>query len=153
MPRMDGLAAARAIQSGGGPSARSPIIAMSADVMTRNLEQCRQAGMVDHIAKPIQLAVMHAVLPEQAVVVCSSSLEVAAGREILEQAQVEVCRSLLAETHSPWREAASSCELGQQGQEVQAAISPLLPARPPAAPQVVSSSPMAHRSLSSLQMA
>ena len=62
MPRMDGLAAARAIQSGGGPSARSPIIAMSADVMTRNLEQCRQAGMVDHIAKPIQLAVMHAVL-------------------------------------------------------------------------------------------
>jgi CheY-like chemotaxis protein len=35
---------------------------MSADVMARNLEDCRKAGMVDHIAKPVQLPVMHAVL-------------------------------------------------------------------------------------------
>ncbi len=62
MPKMDGLAAARAIQASGGMNATTPIIAMSADVMARNLEQCRQAGMVDHIAKPVQLSVMHAVL-------------------------------------------------------------------------------------------
>jgi len=62
MPRMDGLAATRAIKAGGGPNAQTPIIAMSADVMTRNLEDCRSAGMVDHIAKPVQLPVMHAVL-------------------------------------------------------------------------------------------
>jgi signal transduction histidine kinase/ActR/RegA family two-component response regulator len=62
MPKMDGLAATRAIRAGGGPSAQTPIIAMSADVMARNLEDCRKAGMVDHIAKPVQLPVMHAVL-------------------------------------------------------------------------------------------
>ncbi len=62
MSKMDGMAAARAILSQGGASARTPIIAMSADVMTRNLELCRRAGMVDHIAKPIQMSVMHAVL-------------------------------------------------------------------------------------------
>jgi CheY-like chemotaxis protein len=62
MPKMDGLAATRAIRAGGGPSAQTPVIAMSADVMTRNLEDCRNAGMVDHIAKPVQLPVMHAVL-------------------------------------------------------------------------------------------
>jgi signal transduction histidine kinase/CheY-like chemotaxis protein len=62
MPKMDGLAATRAIKAGGGPNAQTPIIAMSADVMARNLEDCRKAGMVDHIAKPVQLPVMHAVL-------------------------------------------------------------------------------------------
>jgi signal transduction histidine kinase/ActR/RegA family two-component response regulator len=62
MPRMDGLAATRAIRALDGPGAAAPIIAMSADVMAHNLDRCRQAGMVDHIAKPIQLPVMHAVL-------------------------------------------------------------------------------------------
>jgi signal transduction histidine kinase/ActR/RegA family two-component response regulator len=62
MPKMDGLAATRAIRAGGGLNAQTPIIAMSADVMARNLEDCRKAGMVDHIAKPVQLPVMHTVL-------------------------------------------------------------------------------------------
>ncbi len=54
MPRMDGLAAARAIKALDGPAARVPIIALSADVMPHQIERCRQAGMVDHVAKPIQ---------------------------------------------------------------------------------------------------
>ncbi|MFT4254393.1 MAG: response regulator, partial [Caulobacter sp.] len=54
MPRMDGLAAARAIKALPGPAARVPIIALSADVMPQQIERCRQAGMVDHVAKPIQ---------------------------------------------------------------------------------------------------
>ncbi|PXA75061.1 hypothetical protein DMC25_25135, partial [Caulobacter sp. D4A] len=54
MPRMDGLAAARAIRALDGPAARVPIIALSADVMPHQIERCRQAGMVDHVAKPIQ---------------------------------------------------------------------------------------------------
>ncbi|PXA94006.1 hypothetical protein DMC18_07395, partial [Caulobacter sp. D5] len=37
-----------------GPAARVPIIALSADVMPHQIERCRQAGMVDHVAKPIQ---------------------------------------------------------------------------------------------------
>ena len=62
MPRMDGLTAARAIRALDGPGRLAPIIAMSADVLSDSLELCRQAGMVDHIAKPIQMPLMHAVL-------------------------------------------------------------------------------------------
>jgi signal transduction histidine kinase/ActR/RegA family two-component response regulator len=62
MPRMDGLEAARAIRALDGPGRQAPIIAVSADVLSGNLELCRLAGMVDHIAKPIQMPVMHAVL-------------------------------------------------------------------------------------------
>jgi signal transduction histidine kinase/ActR/RegA family two-component response regulator len=62
MPRMDGLAATRAILSSGKPSARTPIIAMSADVMPQSIARCRQAGMVDHLAKPVQLQMLHDVL-------------------------------------------------------------------------------------------
>jgi signal transduction histidine kinase/CheY-like chemotaxis protein len=62
MPKMDGLQATRAIRALDRPGAAAPIIAMSADVMSDNLELCRLAGMVDHIAKPIQMPVMHAVL-------------------------------------------------------------------------------------------
>ena len=62
MPGMDGLAATRAIKAlfpaGEGPR----VIAMSADVMPQNLERCRQAGMVDYIAKPVQMAQMQVVL-------------------------------------------------------------------------------------------
>lgn len=62
MPGMDGLAATRAIREALGPSGPPWIVAMSADVMPENLERCRQAGMVDHIAKPVQLENMQAVL-------------------------------------------------------------------------------------------
>nr|WP_232793306.1 ATP-binding protein [Caulobacter hibisci] len=62
MPRMDGLAAARAIKALDGPAALAPIIALSADVMPQQIERCRQAGMVDHVAKPIQRDVLIATL-------------------------------------------------------------------------------------------
>ncbi|WP_297512516.1 ATP-binding protein [uncultured Caulobacter sp.] len=53
MPRMDGLAAAAAIRALGGPRAETPIVALTADVMPSQIERYRQAGMVDHVAKPI----------------------------------------------------------------------------------------------------
>ena len=62
MPGMDGLAATRAIRQLDGPGAQTPIIAMSADVMPQNIERCRAAGMVDHLAKPVQIKTLHAVL-------------------------------------------------------------------------------------------
>jgi signal transduction histidine kinase/ActR/RegA family two-component response regulator len=62
MPRMDGLTATRAIRASGLPGAATPIIAMSADVMPQNIARCRQAGMVDHLAKPVQLQMLHDVL-------------------------------------------------------------------------------------------
>jgi CheY-like chemotaxis protein len=62
MPRMDGLTATRAIRASGKPGADTPIIAMSADVMPQNIARCRQAGLVDHLAKPVQLQTLHDVL-------------------------------------------------------------------------------------------
>ncbi|WP_297512518.1 MASE1 domain-containing protein [uncultured Caulobacter sp.] len=60
MPRMDGLQATRAIKALVGPSSRTPIIAMSADALPRQVERCYAAGMVDHIAKPVQREVLYA---------------------------------------------------------------------------------------------
>jgi CheY-like chemotaxis protein len=62
MPRMDGLAACEAIRALGGPAAAVPIIALSADVMPQQLERCRRAGMVDHVAKPIDREALYAVI-------------------------------------------------------------------------------------------
>jgi signal transduction histidine kinase/DNA-binding response OmpR family regulator/HPt (histidine-containing phosphotransfer) domain-containing protein len=52
MPVMDGLAASRAIRL--KPQFRSlPIIAMTANVMESDRDKCIEAGMNDHVAKPI----------------------------------------------------------------------------------------------------
>ena len=52
MPVMDGLAATRAIRL--LPQFQSlPIIAMTANVMDSDRDQCTAAGMNDHLSKPI----------------------------------------------------------------------------------------------------
>ena len=52
MPVMDGVAATKAIRS--NPRFRDlPIIAMTANAMDADREICLQAGMNDHISKPI----------------------------------------------------------------------------------------------------
>ncbi|MBI1685865.1 ATP-binding protein [Caulobacter hibisci] len=60
MPEMDGLAATRAIRGLDGPAGKVPIIAMSADALPQQVERCFAAGMVDHIAKPVQREVLYA---------------------------------------------------------------------------------------------
>jgi signal transduction histidine kinase/ActR/RegA family two-component response regulator len=65
MPRMDGLAATRAILKLEGLAGRVPIIGLSADVLPQNIALCRQAGMVEHISKPVQLDVLYAALHRQ----------------------------------------------------------------------------------------
>jgi signal transduction histidine kinase/ActR/RegA family two-component response regulator len=62
MPKMDGLAATRAIRALKGPCGKAPIIAMSADVMPHSVDRCRAAGMVDHLAKPVQMRALHETL-------------------------------------------------------------------------------------------
>jgi signal transduction histidine kinase len=60
MPEMDGLAATRAIRALDGGVGDVPIIAMSADALPQQVERCYAAGMVDHVAKPVQREVLYA---------------------------------------------------------------------------------------------
>jgi signal transduction histidine kinase/CheY-like chemotaxis protein len=53
MPRMDGLAATRAIRDLGGEAASTPIIALTANVLPDQIAFYRANGMDDHIGKPI----------------------------------------------------------------------------------------------------
>ena len=63
MPEMDGFEATRHIRSLEYPQARSvPIVAMTANVFKEDIERCIEAGMNDHIGKPINLEDVLAVL-------------------------------------------------------------------------------------------
>jgi PAS domain S-box-containing protein len=53
MPGMDGLTAARRIRDVCEINRDTPIVALSANILPMHLEACRQAGMDDHIGKPI----------------------------------------------------------------------------------------------------
>ena len=53
MPVMDGLEAARAIRRLEGDAGRIPIIALTANVQPEQVLRCREAGMDDHVGKPI----------------------------------------------------------------------------------------------------
>ncbi len=53
MPRLDGFAAAELIRAGGGPSAASPIVALTADAGEEERAHAAKAGMDDFITKPI----------------------------------------------------------------------------------------------------
>jgi two-component system sensor histidine kinase/response regulator len=61
MPVMDGIAATKAIRS--NPRFRTlPIIAMTANAMDADREKCREAGMNDHVSKPIDPDAMFATV-------------------------------------------------------------------------------------------
>ncbi|THD58984.1 ATP-binding protein [Phenylobacterium sp.] len=56
MPVMDGLTATRRIRAlADRDVARTPIIAMTANVLPEQVARCREAGMDDHLGKPINL--------------------------------------------------------------------------------------------------
>jgi CheY-like chemotaxis protein len=62
MPGMDGLAATRAIRAMEGPTASTPIIAMTADVLPEHVARCRAAGMDAHVSKPVRPEALYAAL-------------------------------------------------------------------------------------------
>ena len=64
MPEMDGFAATAAIRAVEAKSRHLPIVAMTANAMQGDREQCLAAGMDDYIAKPIDVALLAALLAE-----------------------------------------------------------------------------------------
>jgi len=63
MPVMDGLTATRRIRALADRAAAStPIIAMTANVLPEQVARCREAGMDDHLGKPINLPALLAAL-------------------------------------------------------------------------------------------
>ncbi|MCL2813270.1 MAG: response regulator [Oscillospiraceae bacterium] len=57
MPKMNGFEATRAIRELGVPGAKKiPIIAMTASVFAEDVKKCLDAGMDDHVGKPLNFA-------------------------------------------------------------------------------------------------
>jgi PAS domain S-box-containing protein len=61
MPELDGLSATREIRSD-GRLRELPVIAMTAHAMVEERERCLEAGMNDHVAKPIEPEVLYQTL-------------------------------------------------------------------------------------------
>ena len=65
MPNMNGLEATRAIRDGENPLGKYiPIIAMTANAFSEDVQQCIGSGMDAHIAKPIDIEILKKTLRE-----------------------------------------------------------------------------------------
>jgi CheY-like chemotaxis protein len=61
MPGMGGVAASLAIRAEEQQAGRAsiPIVALSANAMSHQVEEYMEAGMTDYVAKPIDISVLH----------------------------------------------------------------------------------------------
>ncbi len=66
MAGMDGLEATRRIRALDDPRGQVPIIAVTANALDQHAEECRRAGMSEHLAKPFTQAELTAVVARAA---------------------------------------------------------------------------------------
>ena len=65
MPVMDGLSATKEIRKLGHPDAATiPIIALTANAFSEDVQQCLQAGMSAHMSKPVDIELLKVKLSE-----------------------------------------------------------------------------------------
>ncbi|WP_369058151.1 ATP-binding protein [Caulobacter sp. 73W] len=62
MPGMDGRDAVRRLRREAGPNQKTPVIAVTASATDKDWDDCREAGMEAHVAKPVIPAELHAAL-------------------------------------------------------------------------------------------
>ncbi len=63
MPVMDGLKATQMIRQGENPlGKRIPIIAMTANAFSSDVQDCLNAGMDAHVSKPLDIAVLERII-------------------------------------------------------------------------------------------
>ena len=63
MPKMNGLEATRAIRKGSNPLGKEiPIIAMTANAFSSDVQDCLNAGMDAHVSKPLQISMLERAL-------------------------------------------------------------------------------------------
>jgi len=62
MPEMDGFEATQRIRERERGSRRMPVVAMTANAMVGDREKCLEAGMDDHIPKPVRIDALHRTL-------------------------------------------------------------------------------------------
>lgn len=54
MPQMDGISATKSIRNDAARYGTAPIIAMTANAFSEDVQNCLNAGMIDHISKPVE---------------------------------------------------------------------------------------------------
>jgi len=62
MPEMDGYETTRRIRELSGPKRRTPVVAMTANALSGDRRACYAAGMDDFLSKPINKAMLSAML-------------------------------------------------------------------------------------------
>jgi signal transduction histidine kinase/CheY-like chemotaxis protein/HPt (histidine-containing phosphotransfer) domain-containing protein len=62
MPELDGLEATRRIRAGTGPNRNVPILALTANAFVEDARRCREAGMNEHLTKPVRRHMLEAAL-------------------------------------------------------------------------------------------
>lgn len=82
MPVMDGIEATRRIIEGGGPSALTPIVAMTANASDDDRRRCLAAGMVGFESKPVTMGRLRSVIISFAPTVADTAWETEQAMEI-----------------------------------------------------------------------